>query len=354
MRGAATTNPAAGRLPLPPRLPAMWSDIRTQGGDLFLLRRFPALRQAARGHFAMEESAQAVADGLAWLQARQDAETGFFGHPSGDADRDLASQSLAVLALLGEGFGDRVRTAAARHGLAWLGSEIAGRNELQASEADAPNEPFGAGNPVTAGLACLAMVEGGLLLGDPELRIQAEQALAAMDRGEPLQPGAAGLGGFTLLALETAQQGGLYVPGRLLQQARRSLGRSLPAQDDDLGRLGLSAFARLIYGRRGDTATIKQIEHLDQQLPMRDASGRADPLAWLFASLAMREAGGDAWKHWSAALQASLLPTFTGEGAKRHVDPRQVRHLDQGSEVFATAVTLLNLQVAYRYLPLSQ
>nr|MBA3939077.1 hypothetical protein [Planctomycetota bacterium] len=262
----------------------------------------------------------------------------------------------AVLALLGEGFGDRVRTAAARHGLDWLGNEMAARNAPAASagEVGAQPAPLVGGNPITAGLACLALVEGGLLLGDADLRIQAEQAMAALDRGEPLQPGAAGLGGFTLLALETAQQGGLYVPGRLLQQARRTLGRSLPAQDDDLGRLGLSAFARLIYGRRGDTATVHQIEHLDQQPPVRDANGRADPLTWLFASLAMREAGGDAWKHWSAALQANLLPVFTGEGAKRHVDPRQVRHLDQGGEVFATAVTLLNLQVAYRYLPLAQ
>jgi hypothetical protein len=330
---------------LPPHLPPTWLDIRGLGADLFLLRRFPELRQESRRHYGMEESAEPVRAGLAWLIGQQDAATGCFGPPSGNLDRDVATQSLATLALLGEGFGEQARRIAVRRGLDWLAHSLATGGTSHLADTGL----------ISSGLGSLALVEGGLLLNDATLQQQAEDCLAELDSGMPMQPGAAGLGGFMLLALETAQQGGMHVPGRLLQLARRNIGRSLPAQENDQGRLGVAAFARFILGHRDNPSTTHQVERLGELLPAPDPSGRVDPLAWFFATLAMREAGGPSWEHWSLALQKSLLPLLVPDAdGTAHVEAGKIRYGESAGAVFATSVILLDLQAPYRYLPLSR
>jgi hypothetical protein len=293
----------------------------------------------------MEESAEPVRAGLAWLIAQQDAASGCFGAPSGNFDRDVATQSLATLALLAEGSGDPLRRTAARRGLDWLARSLAPGGTSRLADTGI----------ASSGLGSLALVEGGLLLNDTALQQQAEDCLAELDSGMPMQPGAAGLGGFVLLALETAQQGGLHVPGRLLQQSRRNIGRSLPAQENDQGRLGVAAFARFILGHRDNPSTTHQVERLGELLPVPDPSGRVDPLAWFFATLAMREAGGSSWERWSLALQRSLLPLLVADGnGAAHVEASRIRYGESAGAVFATSVTLLDLQAPYRYLPLAR
>jgi hypothetical protein len=143
----------------------------------------------------MEESAEPVRAGLAWLIAQQDAASGCFGAPSGNFDRDVATQSLATLALLAEGSGDPARRTAARRGLDWLARTLATGGTTRLADTGI----------VSSGLGSLALVEGGLLLNDATLQQQAEDCLAELDSGMPMQPGAAGLSGFVLLALAPAQ-----------------------------------------------------------------------------------------------------------------------------------------------------
>jgi len=146
----------------------------------------------------------------------------------------------------------------------------------------------------------------------------------------------------------------MAVPSRLLIQARRTLARSIPQQEDDTGRLGLAAFSRMIYGFREQPSTIREVRLLNDLTPSIH-EGKSDPLGWFFATLAMREAGGAAWTRWSTALQASLVPQFQkSENALAHIPSSQVHYAGlQGGDIFATSLALLNLQVAYRYLPLA-
>jgi hypothetical protein len=334
---------------LPPNLPATWGDIRGLGTDLFLLRRFPELRTNARQLFGMQASEASVARSVAWLRGRLDAKTGTFSaDPLAPADeRALATHALGTLALLGEGLGDKAHSADTRRALDWLRIRL-GDSEL-AGDGSGTDHAFAGLSQVTSGLVSLTLVEGALLYGDLGLRSVAESTLVTLDRGLPMQAGAAGLGGFTLLALETAQQGGMRVPGRLLQQARRSLARSLPTQDADAGRVGLAAFARYIYGLGSNSSTRLQVSQLGNLLP-GSAAGRPDPLGWFFATLALREADGSDWQKWAGALECQLIPLVQVDG---HVSADAIRYGETGGEVFATSLVVLNLQVPYRYLPLA-
>lgn len=325
-----------------PGLPAsparQWADIPTSGGDLFQLRRFPELRDHARRHFGFERSQALVGQGLGWLQSRQGAD-GAFAAASGNADRDLAAQSLAVLALLGEGLGEPKRIEAARRGLARLGEQVR------------PDD-LAARDPAVAGMAALALVEGALLLGDAGARDGAEAVFAALERISP-EPGDDGRGGFLLLAIETAKQGGVRVPIQLDLKSQRHLARSLPADADRAGRIGLAAFARMIYGHRTQESTVRQLELLGSRMPAAD-DGRIAPLGWLLPSLAMREAGGAGWDRWSAALQSTLIGAFTTDAGMAHVPAARAGEPEgETGDVIATAAALLDLQAAYRYAPLA-
>ena len=340
-------DPSLNAPALPPNLPHAWSDIRGLGTDLFLLRRFPELRANARPLFGMQASAASVSRGVTWIRSQLNPQSGTFTFDGGHRERDLATHSLATLVLLGEGLGDKALSADTRKALDWMRIQL---GDIQLVGDDSGTDhALSSLSQVTSGLICLSLVEGALLYGDTDLRAIAEASLATLDRGLPMQPGAAGLGGFTLLALETAQQGGLRVPGRLLSQARRALAVTLPTLDADAGRLGLAAFTQYMYGLGSNKNTRQHITQLGARLPTT-AAGRTDPLGWFFATLAMREADGADWQRWSSALEAQLIPLVQEDG---HVASSSIRYGETGGDVFATSLVMLNLQVPYRYLPLA-
>ena len=325
----AATAPGVARLPTD--LPSSWSALR-DGGDLFRLRRSPDLRSAARRAWGMERSAGDTAAALRWLIAQQSPD-GRIATGQVDADHLLAVHGLATLALLGEGFGDPGRVAATRLACAWLAAQPTPEN------------------PTSLGITTLALVEGSLLFADPQLGQAANASLAQLAQAAPA---AAPAGLFSLLAVECAYQGGLALPPRLLEQTRRTLARGLPADEErHVSRLGLATLGRVITGHHGVGAT-RLAEQLADMSPHEDASGLLDPLAWLPASLALRDLGGSTWARWSADLQQTIEPSLTRKDGLAWVAADQVRFANQvGGDVFATAVTVLNLQVAYRYLPVA-
>ncbi len=321
--------------PLPAQLPQDWTGLAAGNFDLLAFRRTPELRAAARRRYNCEPSSGAVACGLRWLLSQQQADGSFGSAPltGPRTDAQIASQALVTLALLGEGGGgspsDQQRLAGATRAVARL--------TLEADTGAVPRS-----------LVTLAKVEAALLALGPVP--EAKAALADLAGRLPADPGAAGLGGFALLAVETAVQAGYMVPPRLALAVRSGLGRQLPpltGPEHDLGRIGLAAFARLVLGYRENPSTAALLAALGTQLPTPAAG---DGLGWFFAGLALREAGGPAWDAWIAALQASLGHSFVDAGPGLAMVPAEaVRHAPDA--LFATAIAVLDLQVAYRYLP---
>ena len=325
---------------------ASWAEVHENRGDIFLLRRVPELRDQARRSFDTSKTAPLVDAGLRWLLTQQRPDGGF---ASGEGDdRDLATHSLAVLALLGEGLGDSRRTDAIRRGLKHLADRWG-------------HEIEGARSQAASGLACLALVEGGLILGDATARAEAELAFARLDAGLPVRGEVAHLGGFALLAAESARQGGLRLPDGLILRLRSGLG-DLSLGDKSHGdRTGLAAFIAGIDGRRAGGLD-PLLNAFVGRPPAVDGNGRIDPLGWFFITLAMRDAGGPRWLAWSGRLQTALAQAFTLDGGNSHASGAHVPgakvvwgDLDpKAGDVFATSLSLLNLQAAYRYLPLAR
>lgn len=345
-RGSTWTNTLPPTPKVIERGPHDWTQIPGSGFDLFALRRSPELRAAARARFNTERSAGAVACGVRWLLSKQSSDGRFVtdaATPLTAAERDavLSSHALATLALLGEGGGttsvDHERIQATQRALAAL--------DLPALQMDA------ATGPITRAQVALARVEGALL----GACTHAVGEAAVRDLADHLDPVGA-LNGFGLLAVETAQQGGLAVPPALLERSRSALTTVPDATESDPGRLGLAVFTRATLGYRDNPATTTLSDSLAALAPLATTS--ADGLmptetqSWLFATLALRETGGPAWDAWVAGLQSRLLPTFVDAGpGLAYVAPNPAR---PGDAVLATASVVLDLQVAYRYLPLSR
>ena len=333
-------------LPPVPRLPEGgpldWTQIPGSGFDLFALRRSPELRAAARMRFNSERSAGAVACGLRWLATQQGSDGGFpAANPATDnRDAALCRQALVIIALLGEGGGmtsvDRERLDCAQRALAAL------TREPLLLTTDSP--------PRARALVTLAQVEGSLwglcpsAIADGALRDLAEQAPS----GE--------LDGFAVLAIETAVQAGMSVPPVLRERTRQILLTPADASEPELARLGLAAFARATLGYRDNPATAALGEALATRAPT--ATSPREHQGWLFATLALRELGGTAWDTWIAGLQSRVLPTFIDAGpGLAFVGGSTANGTGEPlaeDTIWTTAATVLELQTAYRYLPLGR
>lgn len=311
--------------------PRTWESLRKDDVQPFASRATAEVRDRARAASGLTETAPLVRGALDWLADQQDA-TGHFGLVSGQPARDLATQALACLALLGEGLDGPGHAEAARAGLRW----IAEQNTVAA-------------DGVTNGLVALALTEGAALIDDADLRAA---ALRACERPLADQPGPSGLGGFGWVALEIAATHDLAVSGHLRAGAERNLGLPLPSDDRDAGRIGLAAFARLSTGRSALASTPQLLSLLSQAhlRPRIDAAGRVDALGLVFPTWAMQQAGDPPWSAWTKDLTAVLPGVYSRLGDLAWVPAERVRFADAvpNGDVFATAVTTLLLQSPYR------
>lgn len=319
--GSLVTRDAA---PQELELAGTWYDLNQRPTELLALRSEQRLRDQARSRYGMADSAGTAAGATAWLVARQQADSGVVGVLTGRTDHDVAVQSLAALALLGQGGDDPAVAAAAGRVLDWLAAQ----------------QPAGVDDGTAGGYLALALVEGALQLERDDLRAAAEAQLAVMATAGELGPVR---GGALLLACELAAVAGYALPEGLRARAVEAGGPATQVVAEQL--------AQGVHAAMGGVTALLTVR------PEADADGRLDFLAWQMSTFAVREVGGLLWLQWAESLQRAVLPTFQhspdGEAWMPGAVVRHAPVTGPAADVFATSLALLTLQAPYRYLPLA-
>ena len=117
-----------------------------------------------------------------------------------------------------------------------------------------------------------------------------------------------------------------------------------------INQLAQALFARLIAGRGTLPSTEELLATITQQTSAV-ATDIPDPLNWWVLTLALREAGGKTWLNWSERYQRSIIINMEQQNGHSFLPGNRTQHCADDN-IIATAAAILNLQAAYRYLPL--
>ncbi|MDJ0976620.1 MAG: HEAT repeat domain-containing protein, partial [Planctomycetota bacterium] len=333
------------------------------------------------------------------------------GAPDGPGKKAFTAgvTGLAVSAFLGAGYthrGNHPFAQAVRKGLTWLVK--AQDKEGCVGARNSPNYVY------CHAFGSLALVEAYALTGDPLLREPTQLALdfSALARNPffawryGVKPGdndtsITGCMGMPLYVALRLNQAGeradvfepIGVDDTVFDGIRRWLDKMV---DEDYGRVGymtrgsgparplalidefpgekseactaISIFLRTVLpgfeNTREDAARNKDLIKKGVKL-MRGLEpawtvdgGNIDLYYWYYASMAMRQVGGAAWKSWDEALTKALISgqNKSGDacGLRGSWDPVSAWSKEDGGRIYATAICLLSLETPDRMHPLPE
>lgn len=321
-----------------------------------------------------KETEAAVDSALQWLADHQSRD----GHWSAaDFDQgcgqcggethieaDHALTGLSLLCFLGAGH-THVKAGPYREnvelGLRWLSSRQRADGDLRGEE-----------TMYSHGIATITLSEAYAMTGDRQLFTPVQRAASFIHRArnknvggwryDPGQPGDTSVLGWQVMALKSASNAGVDVPGGTFDEARAWLDRVSepsrpglyayqPGRRPTPSMTAEGMFAQLLLGLRPDHRRMRDsVDFILQHLPNWDS----DPSTyfWYYASLALFQHQGKEWEIWNRALTEELTKHQRKDGrAAGSWDP-----VDEwskiGGRVYQTALCTLMLEVYYRYLPL--
>lgn len=366
----------------PPLLP-----LNRRGGTqnqlpaIYRLRVAPDRSRRAQLHGATPETEAAVKAALAWMADNQEPDGHWDARKHG-AGRELfvatrdrqgagiraetGVTGLALLAFLASGHThqDGLYKSNVRRGLQYLLSRQ-GRDGNLGGEASTYAFMY------CHAMAAFALSEAYGMTGDQRLHEPVHRAaaytVAAQDpsgggwRYEPGRPGDTSQLGWQLMALKSAELGGIAIPERCRQGALRFL------DDVSSGHYGgLAAYRSVEPASRAMTAEALVCRMFLGMTPNHPAGkeagdyllgelpgqGRTNLYYWYYATLGMYYLQGDHWERWNYALQKTLLASQQKRGPLAGSwDPDTVWG-GYGGRVYSTALATLSLEVYYRFLPL--
>ncbi len=338
-------------------------------------QRDPAQRQElVEEHGGSRETEKAVAVALDWLARHQSADGRWSSREFDDdcgqcrgkasTDVDVALTGLATLCFLGA---DYTHAKESEHRLVvqravdYLLSVQSKTGDLRAGE-----------TMYSHGIASIVLCEAYGMTGDASLREPAQRAIDFISRsrhraqgGWRYEPGMAGdtsVLGWQVMALASAKRVGLIVDDEVFATAKAWLDRASRRQAPGLysyqpgmphtrSMTAEGMFVQQLLGRARDEPRMAQsAAFLVRKLP--DWSQGANTYLWYYATLALFQHQGDAWRQWNEALTVELLGRQRDDGlASGSWDPAD-RWSHIGGRVYQTALCTLSLEVYYRYLPL--
>jgi hypothetical protein len=355
------------------------------GGPKMVPGGFGGRSGATREKMALEGggntlSEAAVARGLKWLSLHQDIDgkwsmEGFANAGKcncSDAGRknDVAGTAFGLIPFLGAGEthkGGGNNQAYAKHverGLKWLILK-------QGRDGGFPGRLY------EHGLASIAICEAYGLTSDPVLKGPAQRAVdfivAAQNQigGWDYNKGGGtpdtSVSGWQVQALKSAQMGGLSVPRETMNRTMEYLnkwqgdtygatyGYRSPGSRPNLNAVGLLARMYLGWGPRSP-GLIKGIELLEQR-PPSDRDRRM--YYYYYATQVVHHMGGAAWEKWNPKMRDMLIAA-----QDQGNDPAKAHQKGSwssvgwdvggwgGGRLMMTSLSLLTLEVYYRFLPL--
>jgi hypothetical protein len=327
------------------------------------------------------ETEAAVQAALAWLAANQGPdgrwnarrhsagqETQVLGHDRGGAgnEADTGISGLAILAFLGTGQShlEGQYSETIRRGLEFLlrsqkpDGNLAGNSRLFA-------------RMYCHGMAALAISEAYAMTGDERLRPHVERAMLYTTRAQnpndggwrylPGDSGDMSQFGWQLMALKSAELGGIVIPDathrgmrRFLESVstgrHRGLAAYQPHGPPTVTMTAEALFSRLFLdAQRSEAAISEAVQLLMQETPR---SGEINLYYWYYATIALFQLQGSEWETWNQHLQQRLLATQVTTGSNAGSWPTQTVWGGYGGRVYTTAMAALCLEVYYRYLPM--
>lgn len=321
-----------------------------------------------------KETERAVQSALQWLAAHQSLDgrwsasgfDGACGQCGGEThiEADQALTGLSLLCFLGAGH-TRIKAGPYHdnvdRGLRWLTSRQKADGDLRGEE-----------TMYSHGIATIAISEAYAMTGDRQLFAPVQQAARFIQRArntkvggwryDPGQSGDTSVLGWQVMALKSASNAGVDMPGETFDAARAWLDRVSersrpglyayqPGQRPTPSMTAEGMFAQLLLGLRPDHRRMRDsVEFILQHLPNWESDPRT--YFWYYASLALFQHQGKEWETWNNALTEELTKhqRKDGRGAGSW-DP-----VDEwskiGGRIYQTALCTLMLEVYYRYLPL--
>jgi hypothetical protein len=228
------------------------------------------------------------------------------------------------------------------------------------------------------GLATIALCEAFGLSADPKLKVAAQKAIdyivAAQDptgggwRYTPRSGGDTSVVGWQLMAIKSAQMGGLKVPNPTLAGAEKWLqscmtsdggyGYTGPQATPTMSAVGLLCRQYLGWSPR-NASLLSGIAQISKYQP-GPGTGINSMYFNYYATQVMHHMGkdSDVWKNWNPKMRDVLVSAQDQGRAPRK--PHQIgswgpegdAHGAQGGRIMQTSLSLLTLEVYYRHLPL--
>jgi hypothetical protein len=346
---------------------------------------FSGRRGAARARLVRQgggtaRSEAAVELGLRWIARHQNPDgswsldiSGRCGAPacprSIAMDKDpTAGTGFALLPLLGAGHTHVAKgpyKQAIEAGLGWL---------IKVQKPDGDLYVGSGRHMYSHAIATMALCEAYGLTGDKALLDPARRAVAFIVaaqqpkggwRYEPQEDGDTSVFGWQMLAIRSAHLAGLKAPAPAVEAALKYLERA-KADDDGLtyayqpghgASPVMTAEALLIRQYTGwgrdHPKMIKAARMVASQLFQ---SRERNLYYWYYATQLLHNMGNDDWKRWNAIVRDGLVATQSkGPGCDRGswdpTRPERDRWSTAG-RLYTTSLSLLTLEVYYRYLPL--
>ncbi|MGL6194861.1 MAG: prenyltransferase/squalene oxidase repeat-containing protein [Thermoguttaceae bacterium] len=334
-----------------------------------------------------EGSEKAVALGLTWLAQHQNSDGSwsydFTKHPKckgkcgnpGRSPSVNSATSLALLPFLGTGVthkqGKKEYQVVVDKGLKFLlkNSKMT-PNGLSFIDIE---DMSGDGGMYHQGIASIVICEAAAMSDDPVLKNAAQEAAKFIcyaqipsDGGWRYAPrdktgGDTSVLGWQIMALKSAQMGGVNVPDTVFAKARNFLDNSVSSdngakyiykkgsdQQEVRATTAIGLLSKMYMGTPvTDPALVRGVDFLSESGP-----DKKNLYYDYYATQVLHHYGGEEWHRWNREFRDDLIAAQETSGHERGSWFCKGQWNGTGGRLYTTALSVLMLEVYYRYLPL--